>query len=100
MSHRRLVRSTPLEQGVAPGAVLTFVDAVETAGLELHSFMVLRHAAVVAEGWWAPYSADRRHELFSLSKAFTATAVGLARAQGLLALDDPVLGYFPDPWPR
>ena len=26
-------------------------------GVEMHSLMVLRHGHVVAEGWWAPYSA-------------------------------------------
>ena len=25
----------------------------------MHSFMLLRHGQVVAEGWWAPYSAER-----------------------------------------
>ena len=39
------------------------------------------------------------HTLFSLSKSFTATAVGLAVAEGRLSVDDPVLGFFPDEAP-
>jgi hypothetical protein len=33
--------------------------------------------------------------LFSLSKSFTSTAVGLAVAEGKLSVDDPVLKFFP-----
>ncbi|QDB79246.1 serine hydrolase [Georgenia sp. 311] len=33
--------------------------------------------------------------VYSGSKAFTAVAVGMAQAEGLLDLDDPVLGFFP-----
>jgi hypothetical protein len=49
----------------------------------------------VAEGWWTPYDAATPHVLYSLSKSFTSTAVGLAVAEGKLTLDDPVLGFFP-----
>jgi CubicO group peptidase (beta-lactamase class C family) len=37
--------------------------------------------------------------LWSLSKSFTSTAVGLAVAQGKLSIDDPVLKFFPDSCP-
>ena len=58
--------------------------------------MVVRHGHVVAEGWWAPYSAERPHLLYSLTKSFTSVAVGLAIADGLLALDDRVVDVLPD----
>lgn len=93
---RRLPRSTPEEQGVDPRALLNLVDALE-AWPELHSLMVVRHGAVVAEGWAAPFASDRLHELFSLSKSFTSTAVGFAAAEGLLTVDDLVLDHFPAP---
>jgi len=61
----------------------------------LHSFMIVRHGQVVAEGWWKPEAADKPHVLHSLSKSFNSTAVGLAIAEGKLSLDDPVLKFFP-----
>ena len=61
--------------------------------------MVLRHGSVVAEGWAAPFAPDRLHELFSLSKSFTSTAVGFAVAEGLLDVDDLVLDLFGDEAP-
>jgi CubicO group peptidase (beta-lactamase class C family) len=61
--------------------------------------MLLRHGHVVAEGWWVPYAAELPHMLFSLSKSFTSTAVGLAVAEGRLTVDDLVLPFFPDDAP-
>ncbi|MBI0384676.1 beta-lactamase family protein, partial [Streptomyces albiflaviniger] len=74
-----------------------FLDAVEGApDIEPHSLMILRHGRLIASGWWAPYTAERPHLLYSLSKSFTSTAAGLAVAEGLLDLDAPVISYFPE----
>src|SRR5450631_4332626 len=90
-----LPRSAPEDQQVDPAAILHFLDAVEDhPGVEMHSLMVVRHGHVVAEGWWAPYSAERPQLLYSLSKSFTATAAAFAQAEGLLDLDDTVVSHF------
>ncbi len=92
-----LPRSTPSASGVSSAGLAGFLDAVEAApDLELHSLMVLRHGQVLAEGWWAPYQPEEPHLLYSLSKSFTATAAGLAAAEGLLSFDEPVTSYFPE----
>ena len=92
-----LPRSTPADQGVDPVALLSFLDALDQRpDIEMHSLMVVRHGHVVAEGWWAPYTADRPQLLYSLSKSFTSTAAGIAQAEGLLDLDDTVLSHFPE----
>jgi CubicO group peptidase (beta-lactamase class C family) len=91
-----LPRSTPEAQGVQSSAILGFVLAAEKDVDALHSLMVLRHGHVVAEGWWGPYRRDDPHVLFSLSKSFTSTGVGLAIAEGKLSLDDTVLSFFPE----
>src|SRR5215469_3946661 len=90
-----LPRGRPADQRVDPAAILSFLDALEERpDIEMHSLMVVRHGRVVAEGWWAPYSAGRPHLLYSLSKSFTSTAAAFAQAEGLLDLDDPVVGHF------
>lgn len=94
-----LPRATPESQGVASAAILRFIEAAERDVHELHSVMLLRHGSVIAEGWWSPYRRDDPHMLFSLSKSFTSTAVGLAVSEGLLTVDDPVISFFPDEAP-
>jgi CubicO group peptidase (beta-lactamase class C family) len=94
-----LPRSSPEAQGVSSAAVLSFVEAADKNIESMNSFMLLRHGHVVAEGWWAPYEAEAPHSLYSLSKSFTSTAVGLAVSDGKLSLDDPVLKFFPQDAP-
>jgi len=94
-----LPRSGPEAQGVSSAAVLAFVEAADRDIDSLHSFMLVRHGHVVAEGWWSPYAAQTPHMLYSLSKSFTSTAVGLAASEGKLSIDDPVIKFFPDDLP-
>lgn len=95
----QLPRATPESQGISSSAILEFVQAVEEDRQELHGFMLLRHGAVVAEGWWSPYRAEYPHMLFSLSKSFTSTGIGLAVSEGRLTVDDPVISFFPEDTP-
>jgi CubicO group peptidase (beta-lactamase class C family) len=94
-----LPRSTPEHEGISSSAVLSFVQAADTGIDAMNSFMLMRHGRVVAEGWWGPYAPTTPHILYSLSKSFTSTAIGLAQAEGKLSVDDPVLKFFPDEAP-
>ncbi|MEU3891678.1 serine hydrolase domain-containing protein [Streptomyces sp. NPDC029041] len=97
MSAPDLPHSAPAAQGVDACGVHAFLDALEAApDIEPHSLMIMRHGRLVVAGWWAPYTAGRRHLLYSLSKSFTATAAALAEAEGLLDFDAPVTSYFPE----
>ncbi len=95
----KLPRSLPGLQGVAPQGILDFLTTVESEKLNVHSLMVLRHGQVVAEGWWSPYAPQLRHTLYSLSKSFTSTAVGMAVAEGRLSVDDKVVSFFKNDLP-
>lgn len=100
MTTKRLPRSTPEAQGIPSAAIQKFVDAADKTVHDIHSLMVMHHGAVVAEGWWQPFEEERNHVLFSLSKSFTSSAVGLAVDEGLLTVDDPVIDFFPDDLPE
>jgi beta-lactamase family protein len=92
-----LPHSTPTAEGVDPAGLEDFLDLIERSPhLELHSIIALRHGRVIGEGWWSPYSAERVHLLYSLSKSFAVTAAGFAVAEGLVDLDATVLSYFPE----
>lgn len=95
----RLPVSTPEAQGISSAAIHAFVDAVEAEIDRFHSFILLRHGHQVAAAWWPPYAPEHPHMLFSLSKSFASTAIGLAVAEGRLRVDDLVLDFFPEERP-
>lgn len=85
-------------------AVDSFVHATQTRpqapdSITLHSIMILKHGQVVVERWFNGQTADMPHPMYSVSKTFTAIAVGLAIDEGKLRLTDPVVKFFPDKLP-
>lgn len=95
-----LPRSTPAAAGVNPEGIADFIRAVEKQPGGVHSFMLLRHGKVVAETSWYPYTAERPHLLYSLSKSFTSTAIGLAVHEGRLTVEDQLISFFPEKLPE
>lgn len=94
-----LPRSVPEAQGVSSQGIIDFLDAAAKSRHEFHSIMILRHGKVIAEGWWNPYKPEIRHTLYSLSKSFTASAVGFAVSEKRLSVNDKVISFFPDALP-
>jgi CubicO group peptidase (beta-lactamase class C family) len=95
-----LPRSEPEAQGIPSGAIAEFLRAADAKAGGMHAFMHVRHGVVVAEAAWAPVRIGSPRMLFSLSKSFASTAVGLAVAEGRLSVEDPVLSFFPRKAPR
>ena len=105
MERKEFVRCTPECVGIPSSAVLRLLDRLEYGGFtEMHSLMIMRGDKICAEGWWAPYAPGLHHALHSLSKTWTAAAVGLAEYAGLLKVTDRVCDllpeYMPDPLPE
>ncbi|MEO6994058.1 MAG: serine hydrolase [Lacunisphaera sp.] len=96
---KKLPRATPESQGISSAALLPMIEEADQKALGLHGIMIVRHGHVVAEGWWSPYAATEPHMLFSLSKSFTSTAIGMLQADGKLSINDPILKYFPEDAP-
>jgi CubicO group peptidase (beta-lactamase class C family) len=101
-SQTQLKRTSPEEEGISSSAILQFIRVLEQHAHPLDAvqgLMLLRHGNVAAEGWWTPYGPESQHPLHSLSKSFTSSGIGMAVHEGLLAVDDPVLKFFPDDAP-
>jgi CubicO group peptidase (beta-lactamase class C family) len=94
-----LARSVPEAEGVSSNDIIQFLNAAAKSKTEFHSFILLRHGKVIAEGWWNPYRPDLKHSLYSCSKSFTATAVGFAMQEKKLSLTDKVISFFPNDLP-
>ncbi len=88
--------STPEEEGIDPAVLAEALRIAKEKALGLHSLLVVRHGKLVSETYFSLYDADTTHLLYSVTKSFTSTLVGIAIEQGLLeGVDQPVLAYFP-----
>lgn len=67
-------------------------EYLATAGFNTDSVLVVRHGRIVSETYVAPFNADLRHDLRSVTKSVVATLVGVAVQEGKIAsLDQKVL---------
>lgn len=80
-------------------AMEKYLNAVQKSGQDLHSIMIVQHGNVIAQQWLGEGKEDEPHILNSVSKTFTATAVGLAIAEGRMKVTDKVISFFPDKLP-
>lgn len=90
-----LPRADPESLGIDPRAVARFLAEADRRELGFHAFMLVKGGAVAAEAAWRPYRLDSRRKLYSLSKSFASTAIGIAASEGRLSVDDAVLSFFP-----
>ena len=90
----------PLPRGKASVALdeafASYLQAVADSTENLHSILIIQHGKVLEEKFFVP---DTAHILNSVSKTFTATAVGFAIHEGLLSLDDRIVDLFPESLP-
>jgi CubicO group peptidase (beta-lactamase class C family) len=94
-----LPHASPESQGISSKAIRNFIKAANDSGIGWHSFMLVRHGNVIAEGWWKPFVPEYKHTLYSLSKSFTSTAIGMLVKDGKLKVDDQLISFFPNELP-
>lgn len=92
-------KDSPESVGIPSRCLLKFLERLQKKQIPMHSFLLMRHDTLIAEGYYAPYQKDTLHRMFSISKSFTSIAIGLLEAEGKLSLDDPIVRYFPDKVP-
>lgn len=97
---KSLPRSTPKAEKMNEKAVANFLQAMQKDGHDLHSLMIVRNGKVIAEHWLGDNAANKPHILNSVSKTFTATAIGFAVSEGLIKVTDKVISFFPDKLPN
>ena len=92
--------TTPEQAGIPSAAIERFLDRLEGSRLCMHDFLMVKDGGVLAEGYWKPFHADRKHRLYSVSKSFVSIAVGVMIGEGRLSLDDHVAEFFPEKLPE
>ena len=87
----------PHEVGVDSQGIVRFLDAVEADPLiEPHGLIIHCRGARITEGYWSPRQSIDQRLLYSVSKTFTGTALGLQMGEGRLSLDDRVRDHLPE----
>ncbi|NLO36458.1 MAG: serine hydrolase [Clostridiaceae bacterium] len=91
--------SSPESVGLPSAAVRRFLERIDRNRICLHGFLLVRHNHVASEGYWAPFTPDRLHRMYSVSKSFVSLAIGSLIGEGRLRLEDRVASFFPDKVP-
>lgn len=89
----------PEQTGIPSGCIVRFVERLERHEVPMHSLLILHRDKLITEGYYAPFTKNTLHRMFSVSKSFTSIAVALLAEEGKLAINDPVVKYFPDKVP-
>jgi CubicO group peptidase (beta-lactamase class C family) len=88
-------RVTSAERGIDPESLAELSGRFAADDLGVDGLMVLSRGDLVHERHWRGWSPERAHPMYSVTKSFTSTAIGMARDEGLLSIDEPVLAFFP-----
>jgi CubicO group peptidase (beta-lactamase class C family) len=89
--------SSPQEQGMDAGPLNEMMAFIDAQAINLHGIVVIRHGTIVAERYYGGFSEATRAEVYSVTKSFVSTLIGIALDRGMLeSIDQPVLGFFPD----
>ena len=95
-----LGRAEPLDCGISAIDIQNFENRLGRIKTTMRGYMILRHGKVISEKTWKPYVKDDKVYVYSVSKSFTSTAIGLAVDDGLLEVSDKVISFFPDKFPK
>ncbi len=90
---------SPESVGIAPSSIAAFEAALREQNLGHQGYMLYRRGKLCASSVASPYRMSDRRHVFSVSKTWTSTAIGLAVDEGLLSVEDPVISFFEDECP-
>lgn len=87
---------TPEKAGISSKYVKKFIETLNRRGLVTHSVILMKGDDIFAEYYWAPFSADTCHRMYSQTKSYVAIAIGLLVEDGKLSLSDKIVDHFPE----
>ncbi len=89
--------SSPKQQGMDSALLEQMQEKIREQKIGLHSLLIIRHGVIVSETYYAGYRSDQQHELYSVTKSFISTLVGIAIDQGKLrGVDQRVMDLLPN----
>ncbi|MCC7448713.1 MAG: serine hydrolase [Anaerolineae bacterium] len=88
--------STPEDQGMDSRQLARMLTAIREQKLLLYSFLVIRHGYIVSETYFGTTTQTDRREIYSCTKSFIATLMGIAIDKGYIRdVNQRVADFFP-----
>lgn len=88
--------ASPEKLGFSSEWVEKFLDEIDENNICLHSFLMMRHGKIAAEGYYHPFKKDTMHRMYSVTKSFVSLAIGVLIDEGKISLNDKVADFFRD----
>ncbi len=95
-----LLKMSPESAGISSAYIMELINELADQQINMHGFIMIRHNHVIAEGYWKPFDEHFMHRMYSCSKSFVSTAIGLMIDEGRLSLSDKIADYFPEYQPE
>lgn len=86
---------TPEKAGVSSRQIKKLLEVYEANHFSTHDLILIRGNEIFFENYWAPFTKDFMHRMYSVSKSFVSIAIGFLEQDGLIGLDDKIVKYFP-----
>lgn len=87
-------KQSPESVGISSKNIQKLITSLEVSKIPIHSLLIYRHNCLITEGYYAPYTRETLHRLFSVTKSFVSVAIGQLIQLGQIRLSDPVYQYF------
>lgn len=85
---------TSEKAGVSSADIKKYIDVLERNQLSTHNIIMARGNEIFFEKYWEPFYPEFQHRMYSITKSIVSLAIGFAKQDGLLDLDDNIVKYF------
>lgn len=86
----------PEDAGISSIAIANFLQDCDKIHYKLRTLHIVRHGKAVVEAARYPFLPSDKRLVYSVSKTFTSTAIGVAVKEGLVDIHRKALDYFPE----
>ena len=90
----------PEQEGLCSEYVLKFIELMEWKKVNLHSFMIVHHGNILAEGYCKPFDENSVKRLYSASKTIVSLTIGKLVGENKIKLSDTFAAHFPEYVPK
>ncbi len=88
--------TSAIKYGIPEEAMRRFEQKINKQHIRLHGYMLLKGTDILEEKYMGIYDEHTNHRMYSITKSFTALAIGLLEKEHMISLDDKICEYFPE----